>query len=172
MKQTKPAQAMELRSLSPVFCGLEECAMRAAGRQAVLATMLLVMLTVGCRTWSECTIVVRSGSTAVQREQLAKAYVTEESLVSLRSRLKQRFPAITEAQLQALYLKWSITEGGDETIVSVIVGIKGQSPQNADLLKAACDLVEADINGLSQQRAGAPESRYESPLRPTPAVGT
>ena len=30
MKQTKPAQAMELRSLSPVFCGLVESATQAS----------------------------------------------------------------------------------------------------------------------------------------------
>ena len=92
---------------------------------------------------------MRSNAPADQRKQAAKAYVTDDNLTRLRIRLKERVPATTDAELQALYLKWKITSDDDDHCAAVIVGIQGQFCTN-DLLVAATDLVESDINGPSR----------------------
>jgi len=50
MKQTKPAQAMELRSLSPVFCGPLEggASVRASATRRKRPTDMFLLLLLGC----------------------------------------------------------------------------------------------------------------------------
>ena len=117
------------------------------GRRCALLT-LLVALAAGCRMQSETVVFVRSKAPADQRKVAAQAYVTEEKLATLRLRLKERVPAATESQLQGLYLKWKITSDDDQNCAAAIVGIQGQVG-STDLLLAAADLIESDINGPS-----------------------
>ena len=131
---------------TPVSFGLEELPMRVSVRRGALAILLPVLLA-GCARWSEATVFVRSGSSAEHRKQVAQAYATEQNLLSLRSRLKQRFPATTDAQLQQLYLKSKITTGDDDTSAAVVVGVRGHSAQGNEFLLTAVELVDADVNG-------------------------
>ena len=123
--------------------------MTARHREALLGVLAVA---IGCLSVSsESVVFVRSAAPAEQREGVARAYVTDENLARLRSRLKQRVPAATDGQLQGLYLKWNIKPGEDETAAAVIVGIQGQGLDGGELLRAAGELVEADINGPSKQ---------------------
>jgi hypothetical protein len=118
---------------------------RIGGRHGVVLTVFFIFAT-GCLSLqSESVVLVRSKASADQRKQVAQAYVTDENLVRLRTRVKERLPAATDEQLQGLYLRSNIKPGDDETAAAVIVGIRGQGLDGGELMRIAGEIVDSDI---------------------------
>src|SRR5262245_2124667 len=125
-------------------------------RAYVLASCLL--LSVGCvsRTHGHA-IQVKSGSSTEERISRARSLVTQERLSRLRTQIKARLPAVSDAQLAGLGLRWKVAHmrsfGGKEPITTVTVIVEIRYASGFDpkpIIEAAAAILEPEVNAPAQ----------------------
>ena len=129
----------------------------------IYSSLCVTLLLSGCDMipTQEKRLIAINGGSINHRIQIAQQYATDETLGTLRARIRTRFPGVTEADVSGLELSWQrlVTANDDDAVVVVTFTPRSEKVDAIAIADYCADVVAKELEGMPPPASGgAPAS--------------